>query len=122
MKRIYALSRTVWLPASEHNERGFYITDAELEGLSAGTHWIGADMKSVVVRSAESIKIAANRQRIELLKSYLTETDYKSHKHADGAMTAEEFAPVAAQRQLWRDEINALEREIEELRAAGGEE
>ena len=46
---------------------------------------------------------------IRLLKSQLTATDYKALKFSDGALTEEEYAPIRAQRQVWRDQINALE-------------
>lgn len=43
------------------------------------------------------------------LKQKLTDTDYKAIKYAEGAMSAEEYAPTKALRQEWRDRINALE-------------
>jgi hypothetical protein len=51
-------------------------------------------------------------QRIEMLKSELASTDYKAIKYAEGWMTEEEYAPIKAERQAIRDEINALEKEI----------
>lgn len=50
-----------------------------------------------------------NKARINALKQLLTASDYKALKHADGSMGDEEYAPIKAQRQVWRDEINALE-------------
>lgn len=52
---------------------------------------------------------AANARKIAELKAKLTATDYQAIKFAEGAMTAEEFEPIKAQRQEWRDEINSLE-------------
>lgn len=49
--------------------------------------------------------------RIAELKQLLSETDYIAAKIAEGAATREEYADVIAQRQLWRDEINALDSE-----------
>lgn len=46
--------------------------------------------------------------RITELKQLLASTDYIAAKIAEGAATREEYADVIAQRQLWRDEINAL--------------
>jgi hypothetical protein len=48
------------------------------------------------------------------LKQLLTNTDYMSHKFADGAITEEEYAETKAQRQAWRDQINELEQQLEE--------
>lgn len=49
--------------------------------------------------------------KIADLKASLSATDYQAIKYAEGWLTAEEYAPVKAQRQLWRDEINELEGE-----------
>lgn len=52
-------------------------------------------------------------QRIEILKSELAATDYKAIKYAEGWLTEEEYAPIKASRQAIRDEINALESQVE---------
>lgn len=38
----------------------------------------------------------------------LRDTDYKSHKHADGALTDEEWEEVKTQREGWRQAIRDL--------------
>lgn len=45
----------------------------------------------------------------------LTATDYIAAKIAEGKATKEEYAEKIAQRQSWRDEINAAQAEIERL-------
>ena len=52
------------------------------------------------------------KARISELKTKLKQTDYKAIKYAEGQLTEEEYAPIKAQRQLWRDEINQLEQMI----------
>lgn len=47
--------------------------------------------------------------RIAELKQLLADTDYVAAKIAEGAATREDYVDVLAQRQVWRDEINALE-------------
>ena len=49
---------------------------------------------------------------ITQLKENLAETDYVAIKIAEGAATADDYADVLAQRQEWRDRINALEKEL----------
>lgn len=49
--------------------------------------------------------------RITLLKIKLRDTDYLAIKRSEGLMTEEEYAPIKAQRQAWRDEINAIQAE-----------
>jgi hypothetical protein len=53
------------------------------------------------------------RLEIKILKSRLNATDYKAMKYFEGLLTDEEYAPIKAKRQEWRDRINALEEEIE---------
>ena len=45
------------------------------------------------------------------LKQLLLDTDYKALKFSDGVLSEEEYAPVRAQRQKWRDEIEETFRE-----------
>ena len=54
---------------------------------------------------AEQVKQA----RISELKMLLAESDYKAIKFAEGWLTGDEYAYTKAQRQEWREEINALE-------------
>lgn len=62
---------------------------------------------------SELRKIAAEA-RIGELKSLLRASDYKAIKYAEGVLTAEEYAPVKAERQAYRDEINELEKVLTE--------
>ena len=52
---------------------------------------------------------------ISTCKQLLNQTDYKCLKYAEGAMTAEDFAPVHAQREAWRARINELEEMLVEV-------
>ena len=47
--------------------------------------------------------------QINQLKAQLAETDYKAIKFAEGWITAEEYAPIKAERQAIRQKINELE-------------
>ena len=47
----------------------------------------------------------------------LTSTDYIAAKIAEGKATKEEYAEKIAERQQWRDDINAAKAEIERLEA-----
>lgn len=48
-------------------------------------------------------------EQIVALKAQLEATDYQAIKYAEGQISEEEYAPIKAQRQEWRDEINRLE-------------
>ena len=47
--------------------------------------------------------------KIDILKRKLRDTDYQAIKYAEGQISEEDYAPIKAQRQAWRDEINQLE-------------
>ena len=46
------------------------------------------------------------------LKQNLSSTDYLAIKYAEGLLLETEYAPIKAQRQAWRDEINELEAQL----------
>ena len=50
--------------------------------------------------------------QIMALKEELAASDYKAIKFAEGLITAEEYAPIKAERQAIREQINALEKEL----------
>lgn len=47
--------------------------------------------------------------QIQSLKIKLKNTDYQAIKYAEGQLSESAYAPIKAQRQQWRDEINRLE-------------
>ena len=65
------------------------------------------------------INEAINAQESIILdrEARLTSTDYIAAKIAEGKATKAEYADKIAERQAWRDDINAANDEIERLRA-----
>ena len=65
------------------------------------------------------INEAINAQESIVLdrEARLTATDYIAAKIAEGKATKTEYADKIAERQQWRDDINAANAEIERLRA-----
>ena len=65
------------------------------------------------------INEAINAQESIILdrEAKLSATDYIAAKIAEGKATQEEYAGKIAERQQWRDDINAANAEIERLRA-----
>ena len=59
--------------------------------------------KNTVTKTEEEIRGEINSY--ELL---LRDTDYISHKHADGALTDEEYEAIRVQREEWRQAIRNL--------------
>lgn len=57
----------------------------------------------------EEIAAMQRQARIDELKQLLADSDYKALKFAEGWLTGDEYALTKAERQAWRDEINALE-------------
>jgi hypothetical protein len=70
------------------------------------------------MKQAEIIE-AINAQQSVILdrEGKLSSTDYIAAKLAEGKATQEEYADKIAQRQTWRDDINASNAEIERLKA-----
>ena len=54
-------------------------------------------------------KIAEYQAEIDELKQALADSDYKAIKYAEGEISEEDYAPIKAQRQAWRNRINELE-------------
>jgi len=65
------------------------------------------------------INEAINAQESIILdrEARLTSTDYIAAKIAEGKATKTEYADKIAERQTWRDDINAANAEIERLKA-----
>ena len=61
-------------------------------------------------RSEEELVKQRAKARIIYLKEELGKTDYQAIKFAEGWLTEEEYAPIKAQRQAYREEINQLEK------------
>ena len=70
------------------------------------------------MKQAEIIE-AINAQDTIILdrEAKLTATDYIAAKIAEGKATKTEYAAKIAERQQWRDDINAANAEIERLKA-----
>ena len=60
-------------------------------------------------RTEEEIQTEINNYEI-----LLRDTDYISHKHADGALTDEEYEEMRLKREEWRQVIRELREEIPE--------
>lgn len=83
--------------------------------LTREAHWVDEELvnrekpQSEKDAEAEAAIWAEHQQEIATLKGYLSQTDYKAIKYAEGWITEEEYAETKAQRQAWRDRINELE-------------
>ncbi len=70
------------------------------------------------MKQAEIIEQINAQQTIILdREGKLTATDYIAAKIAEGKATKSEYADKIAERQQWRDDINAANAEIERLKA-----
>ncbi len=50
--------------------------------------------------------------RIVELKKLLADSDYQAIKYAEGLISASEYVPIKAKREMWRKEINDLEKTL----------
>lgn len=72
----------------------------------------------------DEIQSLVNEQQSIILdrEEKLKDSDYIAAKIAEGKATQEEYAAKIAERQGWRDDINAAQAEIERLEAIEPEE
>jgi len=102
-----------------HDERLRQLFQVLTEG--SETHRIerGEDLSWKVVEIPEKTPEEKHREQVESriaeLKGKLADSDYVVIKIAEGEASAEEYAEVLANRKLWREEINRLQKELEEL-------
>ena len=81
------------------------IPQAELETMRLAQ----LEYEQQLQRQAEIDEI---QRKIANAKAKLVETDYQAIKYVEGFISETDYAPIKAQRQAWRDEINALEAEL----------
>ena len=97
--------------ASWCNENNCYIE--EIEPLKDGTRQF--QIKQIPQKTESMILIEQYRAEIIELKKYLSDTDYKAIKFAEGEITESDYQEVKSQRHDARVRINELESLIEEL-------
>ena len=93
------------------NENGCYID--EIEPLEDGTRQF--QIKQIPQKSEDEKVIEQYQAEIIELKKYLSDTDYKAIKFAEGEITESDYQEVKSQRHDARVRINELESMIEEL-------
>ena len=82
------------------------IPQAELETMRLAQ----LEYEQQLQRQAEIDEI---QRKISEAKAKLSQTDYQAIKYFEGFISETDYAPIKEQRQGWRDEINALEAELE---------
>ena len=97
--------------ASWCNENNCYIE--EIVPLEDGTRQF--QIKQIPQKTESMILIEQYQSEIIELKKYLSDTDYKAIKFAEGEITESDYQEVKSQRHNARVRINELESLIEEL-------
>lgn len=93
------------------NENGCYIE--EIEPLENGTRQF--QIKQIPQKTEDEKLIEQYQSEIVELKKYLSDTDYKAIKFAEGEITESDYQEVKLQRHNARVRINELESLIAEL-------
>lgn len=105
------------------NDPFIEISKEDFHGLENRTKCFNTRLNKVIdyIKTAEELAKEeqdrarqATQLRIAELKRLLSASDYKAIKYAEGLISAEDYAETKAERQAWRDEINALESELSE--------
>lgn len=87
------------------DEQGRRVYNPTAAMLEAAGYRKAAPHQPTEEEVAEQLRLA----EIDGLKALLMESDYKALKYAEGWLTEEEYAPIKAERQRWRERINELE-------------
>ena len=93
------------------NENGCHIE--EIEPLEDGTRQF--QIKQIPQKTEDEKLIEQYQSEIVELKKYLSDTDYKAIKFAEGEITENDYQEVKLQRHNARVRINELESLIAEL-------
>lgn len=93
------------------NKNGCYIE--EIEPLEDGTRQF--QIKQIPQKTEDEKVIEQYQSEILELKKYLSDTDYKAIKFAEGEITESDYQEVKSQRHDARVRINELESMIEQL-------
>ncbi|MEE1007299.1 MAG: hypothetical protein U0L66_08950 [Acutalibacteraceae bacterium] len=93
------------------NENGCYIE--EIEPKEDGTRQF--QIKQILQKTEDEKLIEQYQSEIVELKKYLSDTDYKAIKFAEGELSEEAYREDKSQRHDARARINELESLIEEL-------
>lgn len=96
------------------NENKCYIE--EIEPLEDGSRQF--QIKQIPQKTEDEKLIEQYQSEIIELKKYLSDTDYKAIKFAEGEITESDYQEVKAQRHDARTRINELEARIEELKSS----
>lgn len=59
------------------------------------------------------LTVQANKKRIAELKALLQATDYQAIKYAEGFISESDYLPIKQTRQEYRNQINALETQLQ---------
>ena len=93
------------------NEHNCYIE--EIEAKEDGTRQF--QIKQIPQKTEDEKLVEQYQSEIIELKKYLSDTDYKAIKFAEGEITESDYQEVKSQRHDARVRINELESLIEEL-------
>ena len=94
--------------------KGYEISEEELSKL--GKHELkwseDAEGHTILIPNDPAEE---NRKReaslcIAELKKLLADSDYQAIKYAEGIISASDYVPIKAKREMWRKEINDLEK------------
>ena len=111
INQIFTDDRDYTNKAKWCNRNGYYIE--EIEPLGDGSRQF--QIKQIPQKTEDEKLIEQYQSEIVELKKYLSDTDYKAIKFAEGEIAESDYQEVKSQRHNARVRINELESLIEEL-------
>lgn len=115
-KTIYPINDFNSQTRPEIPGKGIEVTEEELAKLSKHELKFSTDPdgKTILIPNdptEENRKHEATLRIVEL-KKLLADSDYQAIKYAEGLISASDYVPIKAKREMWRKEINDLEKTL----------
>lgn len=96
--------------------KGIEVTEEDLAKLAKHELKFSVDPegKTILVPNDPTEENRKNEAtlRIAELKKLLADSDYQAIKYAEGVISASEYVSIKAKREMWRKEINDLEKTL----------
>lgn len=115
-KTVYPLGDFQGQEFPEIPGKGIEVTEEEIEKIGRHELKFSTDLegKTILVPNDPTEENRKHEAilRIFELKKLLADSDYQAIKYAEGVISASDYVPIKTKREMWRKEINDLEKTL----------
>lgn len=113
---IYPIGEFACQTKPEILDKGIEVTEEEIKKIGRHELKFSTDSygKTILVPNdpTEENRKREASERILELKKLLADSDYQAIKYAEGLISASDYVSIKAKREMWRKEINDLEKTL----------